>query len=98
MVRSLGILRGRAAVWKDSVKNMRDSPFVNPVITQNRTFMERLARVGTLQEYCQLVNEFGTTYLVNERQMEAICADRHMPNERRIKKIIKDLLNELGKL
>ena len=77
---------------------MRNSPFVDPVITQNSAFLNQLVKIGTLREYCQLVNEFGTTYLMNEHQMAAICADRRMPNERRLKKIIKDLLAELEKL
>ena len=92
------MLGRRSNEWKNAARRINENQMVDELIYRNRSFQNQLDQIHTQRDFVNLINEFGTNYLMNEGQFNKLAKKVYFKNEERIRKILKQILNELRKL
>ena len=95
---TIEILGRRSNEWKNAARRLNENQILDEMIYRNRAFQSQLDRIHSQRDFVDLINEFGTGYLMNEGQFNQLARKVYFRNEDRIRKILKQILNDLRRI
>ena len=98
ITRTIEILGRRSNERKNAARRMNENHLVDDLVYYNRSFHSELDRIHSQRDFVDVINQFGTNYLMNEAQFDQLVKKVYFKNESRIRKILKQILDDLRRL
>lgn len=98
ITRTIEILGRRSNEWKNAARRINENQLVPDMIYRNRAFQSDLDQVHNQRDFVDVINTYGTGYLMNEGQFQRLAKKVYFKNEGRIKKILKQILDDLRRI